>query len=107
MYNVVQPGVPLDEIRILLYAHMYKMHIAIILEGKYWTTNQDEALNHAKIYLIFWDICSFSILQGKAPGIPQCLMNYLVVHTSYIHMDLLKILSRNHHLLLGQLFNSM
>ena len=29
---------------------MYKMHIAVILEGKYWTTNQDEALNHAKIY---------------------------------------------------------
>ena len=53
MYNVVQPGVPLDEIGILLYAHMYKMHIAIILEGKYWTTNQDEALNHAKIYLIY------------------------------------------------------
>ena len=48
MYNVVQPGVPLDEIGILLYAHMYKMHIAVILEGKYWTTNQDEELNRAK-----------------------------------------------------------
>ena len=39
MYNVVQPGVPLGEIAILLYAGMYKIHIAVILEGKYWTTN--------------------------------------------------------------------
>ena len=35
MYNVVQPGVPLDEIGILLFANLYKIHIAIILEGKY------------------------------------------------------------------------
>ena len=53
MYNVVLPSVPLDEIGILLYARMYKIHIAIILQGKYWTTNRDEALNKATIYLIF------------------------------------------------------
>ena len=53
MYNVVQPGVLLNEIGILLYARMYKIHIAIILEGKYWTTNKDKALNCATIYLIY------------------------------------------------------
>ena len=53
MYNVEQPGVPLDEIAIVLYARFYKIHTAVILEGKYWTTNKDEALNHATIYLIY------------------------------------------------------
>ena len=53
MYNVVQPGVPLDKIGILLYACLYKIHFAIILEGKYWTTCRDEALNHANIYFIY------------------------------------------------------
>ena len=44
---------PLDKIGILFYARMYKIHIAIILEGKYWTTNRDKALNKATIYLIY------------------------------------------------------
>ena len=53
MYNVVQPGVPLDKITIVLYARMYKIHIAVILEGKYWTTNKDKASNCATMYLIY------------------------------------------------------
>ena len=53
MYNVVQPHVPLDEIGILLYARMYKIHIAVILEGKYWTTNTDETLNCATLYFVY------------------------------------------------------
>ena len=32
---------------------MYKIHIAIILEGKYWTTNKDKALNCVTSYLIY------------------------------------------------------
>ena len=35
LFNVVQPQVPLDEIALLLYACMYKIHICVILEGKY------------------------------------------------------------------------
>ena len=53
MYNVVQPHVPLDKIGILLYARMYKIHIAVILEGKYWTKNRDETLNCATLYLVY------------------------------------------------------
>ena len=53
MYNVVQPHIPLDKIGIVLYARMYKIHIAVILEDKYWTTNRDEKLNHATLYLVY------------------------------------------------------
>ena len=60
LFNVVQPQVPLDEIALLLYAHMYKIHICVILEGKYWCTNQDKALNRATIYLIYQGHMQFS-----------------------------------------------
>ena len=53
MYSIVQPQVPIDEIGIVLLARMYKMHVCIFLEGKYFTTNRDEALNKATIYLIY------------------------------------------------------
>ena len=57
---------------------MYKIYIAVILEGKYWTTNKDEALNHPTIYLIYcehvqffyttrkglWHSCLFDELPG-------------------------------------------
>ena len=60
LYNVVQPQVPLDEIRILLYTHMYKIHTCVILEGKYWCTNCDESLNRATIYMIYKGHLRFS-----------------------------------------------
>ena len=50
---MVLPQVPLDEIGILLYEQMYKIHVCVILEGKYWCTYQDEALSRAKIYMIY------------------------------------------------------
>ena len=51
---------PLDEIALLLYACMYKIHICVILKGKYWCTNRDEALNRATIYLIYQGHMQFS-----------------------------------------------
>ena len=53
MHNVVQPQMPLDEIGLLLYARMYKIHLCVILEGKYWCTNRDDALNKATIHMIY------------------------------------------------------
>ena len=53
MYSIVQPQAPIDEIRIVLLARVYKMHVCIFLEGKYFTTNCDEALNKTTIYLIY------------------------------------------------------
>ena len=38
MDYIVQPQVPIDEIAIVLLAHMWKVHVCILIEGKYWTT---------------------------------------------------------------------
>ena len=53
MNSIVEPQAPIDEIGIVLLAHMFKMHVCIFLEGKYFTTNCDEALNKATMYLIY------------------------------------------------------
>ena len=60
LFIVVQPQMPLDKIALLLYACMYKIHICVILEGKYWCTDRDEALNRATIYLIYQGHMQFS-----------------------------------------------
>ena len=65
MYNVVQPQMPLDEIGILLYERMYKIHICVILEGKHWCKNWDEALNKAKIYMIYKGHMQFNDMTRK------------------------------------------
>ena len=50
MNSIVEPQAPIDEIGIVLLALMYKMHVCIFLEGKYFTTNCGEALNKATMY---------------------------------------------------------
>ena len=52
MDYIVQPQVPIDQITIVLLAQMWKIHVCIFLEGKYWTTNKDQALDKATMYLV-------------------------------------------------------
>ena len=51
--TIVQPQWPLDEIAIALFARMYKIHICVFVEGKLWTTNRNQAINGANIYLVY------------------------------------------------------
>ena len=51
--NIVKPQWPLDEIALVLFARLYKFHICVFLEGKYWTTNRDDSLKVPKIFLIY------------------------------------------------------
>ena len=51
--TIVQPQWPLDEIAIALFACMYKIHICVFVEGKFWTTNRNQAINGANIYLVY------------------------------------------------------
>ena len=53
MDYIVQPQVPINKIAIVLLSHMWKIHVCIFLEGKYWTTNKDEAINRATMYLVY------------------------------------------------------
>ena len=53
MDYTVQPQTPVDEVAIVLLARMWKIHVCVFLEGKYWTMNKDLALNKATMYLVY------------------------------------------------------
>ena len=53
MDYIVQPRTPIHEIAIVLLAWMWKIHVCVFVEGKYWTTNKDEARHKATIYLVY------------------------------------------------------
>ena len=65
MDMIVVPQTPIDEISIILLACMYKIHVCIFLEGKYFTTNLDEAINKATIYLVYVRKNTSLIQEGK------------------------------------------
>ena len=50
---ICEPQAPIDEVAIVLFPCMYKIHVCIFLEGKYFTTNRDQALNKATMYLVY------------------------------------------------------
>ena len=57
--TIVQPQWPLDEIAIALFAHMYNIHICVFVEGKFWTTNRNQAINGVNIYLVYYGKLKF------------------------------------------------
>ena len=50
---IVKPQNPTDEIGLLLLAGIYKLHICVFLEGRYWATNRNNLLNQDKIYVVY------------------------------------------------------
>ena len=62
---IVQSQTPINEVAIVLLARMWKTHVCVFLEGKYWTTNKDLALNKASIYLVYVGKNTFYDTIGK------------------------------------------
>ena len=59
----MKPQWPLDEIALVPFEQLYKIHICVFLEGKYWTTNRDESLKEATIFLSIVRTLTFMKLQ--------------------------------------------
>ena len=51
--NIVKPGWPLDKIGLVLFACSYKIHTCVFVEGKFWTTDREETIKSADIYLVY------------------------------------------------------
>ena len=59
--NIVKSGWPLDEIGLVRFAHLYKIHICVFVEGKFWTTDREESIKSADIYLVYCGkLCFFN-----------------------------------------------
>ena len=59
---------PFDEVAIVLRAHMYKIHICIVMQGKYWTTKQDHDYKHCTLFFAYMGGLVFYSMKKKEPG---------------------------------------
>ena len=83
--NIVQLQWPLDEIALVLFAHLHKIHICVILEGKYWTTKRDESLKSANIYLVYCGKLHFFDTVWKG-SLSEGLLNKSPAVTYYLRL---------------------
>ena len=58
---------PFDEVAIVLSAHMYKIHICTVMQGKYWTTKWDHDYKHCTLFLAYMGGMVFYSTMRKEP----------------------------------------
>ena len=58
-------GQPLDQIAVIAMAHMYHIHIGIIMDGWFWTSRRDHKLDACKILLGWQGKLSFVDIKWK------------------------------------------
>ena len=59
------PTNPLDEIGLVLFARMKKIHIAFLMEAKYWTTQHNRKFKKCSIVLAFRGNLTFNDTREK------------------------------------------
>ena len=67
------PTTPLDEIGLILFARMKKIHIAFLMSEKYWTTHQNHEFKKCNIILAFQGSLTFNDARPKQVAIPKPL----------------------------------
>ena len=71
------PTTPLDEIGLVLFARMKKIHIAFLMEEKYWTTQCNHDLKKCTIVLAFRGNLTFNDTRKKQPDLPKPAPAYI------------------------------
>ena len=85
--KIVKPGWPLDEIGLVRFAHLYKIHMCVFVEGKFWTTDREGIIKSADIYLVYCGKLHFFHIVWKgsfSEGLfnrSQAVMYYLRSHS--------------------------
>ena len=59
---------PFNEVAIVLSTRMYKIHICIVMQGKYWTTKQDHDYKHCTLFFAYMGGLVFYSTKRKQPG---------------------------------------
>ena len=58
---------PFNDVAIVLSAPMYKFHICIVMQGKYWRTKQDHDYKHCTLFLANMGSLMFYSMTRKEP----------------------------------------
>ena len=59
---------PFDEVAIVLSAHIYRFHICILMQGKYWMTRWDHDFKHCTLFLAYMGGLVFYSTTRKEPA---------------------------------------
>ena len=51
--NIISPHVPIDELGLLVIAHMYHTHFGVILNDRLWYTTDDNSGKYSKFHLLY------------------------------------------------------
>ena len=65
MDNMTKPSFKFDEIALLCYARMYHRHIFIMMEGRFWTSHQDNDVNKCHLRYASLGNLQFGMLRAK------------------------------------------
>ena len=71
IHYMALPTTPLDEIGLVLFARMKKLHIAFLMEGKFWTTQRNHEIKKCSIILAFRGNLTFNDTQTKESSLPK------------------------------------
>ena len=68
---LVSPDYKCDEIGLLVFGHMYHIHITIIVNNRVWTTHHEHELAQCWIVLGYRGSCDFVLLKPRADFQPD------------------------------------
>ena len=71
IHYMALPTTPLDEIGLVLFARMKKIHIAFLMEEKYWTTQRNHEFKKCTIVLAFRGNLTFNDTRKRQPVLPK------------------------------------
>ena len=66
--HVVTDQYKCDEVGLFLFAQMFHIHIAVIVNGVVWTTHFIQDLHQCDVVLRYKGCCNFVLLQKLEPG---------------------------------------
>ena len=68
MANIVSPGVPIDELGLMIMAKMYHAHVAVIMKDYTWTTGWNLLAKECKFIFTYTGGLSFHMVCNKVEG---------------------------------------
>ena len=77
IYFIHKPETPVDEIGLLIFARMYHLHMCIIMEDRYWTTQWEHDLDRCTVLIAYRGALLFNDTRPKIreyslhPRIPE------------------------------------
>ena len=68
MANIMSPGVPIDELSLMIMTRMYHAHVAVIIKDYMWTTRWNLLAKECKFIFTYTGGLTFHMVCNKVEG---------------------------------------